>query len=93
MIVLRQEDPSEPKEAELNWLFDRNDIALPEVNVAWQKSYAEAYDRFKAAFVAPPDMLERLYDSAMVRHFYTDTERERLRQRWSVRADTPQPAR
>jgi hypothetical protein len=89
-LVLRVEDGLEGKEADLAWLSGRTGIKLPRVNVAAEKAYAEPYLRFCKAFIAPQDLRDKIYESPMVRHFYSDAEREAFSDRWSGKR-SPRP--
>ena len=44
--MLRQEDESSVKEAELGWLLDRKEVMLRPINDAASRSYASSYRRF-----------------------------------------------
>ena len=47
------------------------------------KEYKELYKRFRREAVIPEEVLDRMYESRMGRHFYTDEELDRFRRSWS----------
>jgi len=51
-------------------------------NVAADKDYASLYRRFLDMFVMPDAYLDRMYNSKVSRHFYTEEELARFRARW-----------
>ena len=85
LVVLRVEDDTVAKEAELGWLLDRERVPLPLVNDAASREHAAPYKAFLQDFVAPRSWLERYYDTEAIRHFYTEKERAGFRARWSSR--------
>lgn len=83
LLILRHEDPTPIKEAELGWLMGCNQIALPRANVTAEKAEGTAYANFLARFKAPSRWIDELYNDDAIRHFYTPEEREHFRMRWS----------
>jgi hypothetical protein len=63
-------------------------LGLPEApeiehrNEGGAKGYAGVYERFRRTADLPPRLLDKVYGSPMVRHFYTDEEREGFRRHW-----------
>lgn len=51
-------------------------------NIGDEKGYADIYRAFKSSLVLPPDYLDRMYTSKLVKHFYTPDEISRFRQTW-----------
>ncbi len=85
LLVLRQEDERRLREAELGWLLEREGVALRSVNDAANQGYLVAYQTFLRSFVAPAAWLDAYYENEVVKHFYTEQEREAFRARWSDR--------
>ena len=83
LLVLRQEDDWRLKEAELGWLLDREGVALRSVNDAVNQGYLVPYQLFLRSFVAPAAWLDAYYENDVMKHFYTEREREAFRVRWS----------
>ena len=83
LLVLRLEDPLADRERELGWLMDCPRVPIPPVNTAASEGYAARYDKFRREFRAPTGMLDRLYQSEVLRHFYSDEERRALLARWT----------
>lgn len=85
LLLYRQEDL--PRlEAPLATFLDLDALRLPQRNVGDDKGYADLYRKVMREFRVPGNLLSSLYDTAYMRHFYSDAERERAYARW-VRAD------
>jgi hypothetical protein len=69
-------------EAVKNFLGVDN-FVVTNTNVGEGKEYKDLYRDFIDSIRLPLSYLDRLYDSEAVRHFYSDTELERFRARWS----------
>ncbi len=65
------------------------DFVLKHANVAEDKEYKDIYKAFLRSIVLPDDYLNRMYESALARHFYTDAELQQFRARWSKRSIVP----
>lgn len=52
-------------------------------NVGGEKSYNKAYQQLMATYVVPQRVLDELYATRYMRHFYSDEERDRFREHWS----------
>jgi hypothetical protein len=61
------------------------DFVLTNTNVGEDKDYRDVYRAFVDAIRLPASYLDRMYDSRLARHFYTDDEVRRFRSRWSRR--------
>ena len=85
LLVLRQGDDASEKLSELGWLLGRKVASLAPVNLTGVLDDQTAYHLFVGRFTAPAAWLEPLYDSAVVRHFYTQEERRTALRRWSRR--------
>lgn len=85
LLLYRQEDL--PRlEVPLAAFFELDALRLPQRNVGGDKGYAELYRKVVREFRLPGNLLSSLYDTAYMRHFYSDAERERAYSRWA-RAD------
>ena len=58
-------------------------LRLSRHNTADQKWYRDLYRQFTDTLVLPQNFLEFMYDSRTARHFYSPTEIESLRVRWT----------
>lgn len=85
LLCLRCEDPPSRKAAELGWLMRQDAIALSHLNVTADKYHGRTYGAVVSSFTAPEAWTESLYEGEVTRHFYTATEREAFRARWSRR--------
>ncbi|TXH77636.1 MAG: hypothetical protein E6Q88_00745 [Lysobacteraceae bacterium] len=84
-LIYRQEDLSRLAQT-LGDFLDLPGFALPRRNEGEGKAYAALYARVMREFRLPGNVLASLYDTAYMRHFYTDAEREAGFARW-VRGD------
>ncbi len=82
LLLYRQEDLPR-MEAPLAAFFDLDTLRLPQRNVGGDKGYAELYGRVMREFRLPGNLLSSLYDTAFMRHFYSDAEREKAYARWA----------
>lgn len=57
-------------------------FALHRRNVGLEKGYSSLYRRFVESVEFPKEYLDRLYDSKVSRHFYTEKELAAFRARW-----------
>jgi hypothetical protein len=81
ILILKAETSPRSKEEGLSE-FLRQPVKLPAVNVGLEKTYSEDYVRLQANPI-PDDYLTSMYDSKYARHFYTETEIDIFRERWS----------
>lgn len=58
-------------------------LELKQKNVGDRKHYSEAYKRFQAEVQLPPSYLDRMYESRYAQQFYSPSERQQFRDRWS----------
>jgi hypothetical protein len=58
-------------------------LRLIHKNIGTEKYYSEGYGLFRKTVSLPDRYLRRMYDSKMVRHFYSPEEIEAFRTRWS----------
>jgi hypothetical protein len=61
-------------------------FVLASANTAEDKAYADVYRRVRREIALPDHYLERMYESKLARHFYTDEERAQFRRTWSGRS-------
>jgi len=59
-----------------------NDFTIKSANVGSGKRYGDVYRRVVSELRPPGEYLDRIYNSRMMRHFYTRTERAAFRRRW-----------
>ncbi|MFT4252255.1 MAG: putative capsular polysaccharide synthesis family protein [Caulobacter sp.] len=83
LVVVRMEDPADLRERALGWLTDRPRVEIVHVDPSVGADYAWAFKAFRDSFVAPPSLIDRIYGSRMMRHFYDDEERRAMAARWS----------
>lgn len=70
------------------------ELHLPKVNLSDRKWYGTLYRDFRESYVPSPALLDELYDTLYMRHFYSAEETARFRQQWlkqPVADDSLQP--
>ena len=63
--------------------FDREDVPLLDANAAESKEYGGLYSRFAETIEIPTTYLDHMYESKLVRNFYTPDEVAEFRARWT----------
>jgi hypothetical protein len=66
-----------------------HNFVLNNANIGEEKEYKDIYKAFLRSIVLPEDYLNRMYESAFARHFYTDAELAQFRARWSAPSAVP----
>jgi len=67
----------------LGKFFGREIPPLQKRNVGTDKDYGEAYRTVRDCISLPVDFVNRTLDCAMMRHFYSNQERDVMRQKWA----------
>lgn len=81
LFIYRQEDLPRLSPALASYLRIP-EFSLGHANVGGEKKYAGIYGEIVERFRLPGNLLARLYDAPMMRHFYSENEREVAYQRW-----------
>ena len=68
------------------------DLKLPRVNIASQKGYSGAYEEAKKKIRFDKNILEKIYASRMVKHFYTEREIGSFYRKWQKKDEFHKPA-
>lgn len=84
-LVIRRESLDRAPDALAAFLGRPDPVELPRTNVAADKAYAALYTEFLEAIRPSDEVLDRAYDSELVRHFYAPEEIAAFRDRWSRR--------
>jgi hypothetical protein len=67
------------------------DFELININVASNKGYSDIYKQFLQKAKFPTEFLEAVYDSKVMRHFYSEAEVAGLIQKWAANEPTSLP--
>jgi hypothetical protein len=62
------------------------DCKVPELvnrNLGTSKEYAKVYQEVKESLTLPMDFVDGILNTTLMRHFYSETDREGLKQRWA----------
>lgn len=81
LLVLRIDCEPDVRDRALSAHLGR-DIRVGQHNIGSQKSYADAYSAVKQIAWAPEALIEQVYGSAHMRHFWSDDELLMMRDRW-----------
>jgi hypothetical protein len=82
MLVMRYEDLGREFGPAMEAFTGAAGWRLAQRNRSSDKAYWEKYIRFREDLKAPGEVIDRVYGSEYVRHFYTPDEIERFRERW-----------
>lgn len=85
LLVLRSELDDAVKSRAIGQFIDIEGFELRRSNVATDKPYANLYAEFKQQLRLPEPLLNDLYTSRYVRHFFSNDERDRFRSAWAYR--------
>ena len=87
VLLVRQENFATVPDALAAFLGLARPVPVPARNEAAQRPYAETYQDFLATARLPASLRDQAYGSRYARHFYADSELERLHERWGARLD------
>lgn len=82
LLLLRVEDLPVVFSAAVSEFLGRGAVSIPHLNQGSRAYYADAYQYVKRSLAMPDELLDFLYSSQRVRHFYSDAEIADLRARW-----------
>jgi hypothetical protein len=85
LIVIRLEDLNRVAERAFEDFLGIKGLNIINTNLGERKRYAELYEQFKQRPL-PANYVDAIYASRFARHFYTDSEIEQFRQKWTKSA-------
>ncbi|MGI8739288.1 MAG: putative capsular polysaccharide synthesis family protein [Gammaproteobacteria bacterium] len=83
-LVLRLESINTSAEPAFKEFLDIENFRRVQANVADDKNYFAAYKAFKQKLILPQAYLDKIYDSMLARHFYTEEELTGFRRKWGA---------
>ena len=86
ILLLRLENLAQEASSAIHNFLGIENFELVNDNLAADKWYGDMYRRFMREIELPESYLDRIYQSKMAQHFYSDSELERFRARWSRRS-------
>jgi hypothetical protein len=86
LLLLRCEDLASAPNGLAELLGVDHPVPVPKVNVGADKDYGELYAAFLGSLRPTRAQLDDAYSSRLVRHFYSPTEIDRFRARWTVQS-------
>ncbi len=85
LIIIRLEDLNRVAEQAFDEFLGIKDFKIINVNVGEDKPYAALYQQFKQRPL-PDAYVDAIYKTRFARHFYTDSEIEQFRNKWTKSA-------
>ena len=83
VLLIRLEDLDRCASAAFNRFLGLKGIKILPRYLGSEKAYADIYRKFLDRIIIPPSYLEKVYQSKICRHFYTDVELSEFRSRWN----------
>jgi hypothetical protein len=83
-IVFRTDCPDSIKGEVLSVVFDR-EVKVQRSNISDDKVYSGLYKRVRRNAKFSSEYLDRMYESQFAKHFWSDSERNEMRERWCTR--------
>jgi hypothetical protein len=81
LLVLRLEDLDRVAAQAMEEFLGLKDFKIHNANVAQEKDYADIYRDFKQARL-PAEYVDRIYNSKIATHFYSQAELDAFRKKW-----------
>jgi hypothetical protein len=85
LLVIKLEKVKKCVETAMKDFLHVENFVLGSANVTDNKPYGAVYKKFLDTIELPESYVDRMYDSRLVRHFYTEAEIDILRKRWIKR--------
>lgn len=85
LLILRTESDDQLKEQAISEYLNLADFKLKRSNVRENQASGAAYQIFKEMLTLPDEYIDRMLNSRYTRHFYTETEIQAFRAKWSSR--------
>jgi hypothetical protein len=83
LLVIRLENLGTHGKEAIREFLGLDEFELVRANLARNKQYGNLYAAFGRSVTLPASYLARMYDSRIARHFYTDSEIEAFKERWT----------
>jgi hypothetical protein len=83
LLLLKLERLKECAAAAMKDFLGIDNFILTNANVGEDKDYRDLYRSFVDSIQLPSSYLDRMYESAAVRHFYSEDEIQGFRSRWT----------
>lgn len=86
LLLLKLETLDQCAEAAFSEYLGIDQFVVKSTNVGENKEYRDLYRAFISSLILPETYLDRMYDSSVTRHFYTDDEIASFRSRWTAQS-------
>lgn len=87
LLLLRCETPDEAKSEAIAEFLGLGGFEITRANESAVKAYRDVYKSFRDQITFEPSYLEKMYESRYMRHFYSPSEIEAFRERWSCQRE------
>lgn len=84
ILLIRLENLNECAPEAFARFLGLKDFSLLNTNVGSDKAYAPVYEAMKRSMVFPRAYIDHLYDSKYARHFYSQDEIDRFKNKWQI---------
>lgn len=81
-LIMHMELSNEKKSELLKSFLNNQKITIGYSNTRAEKGDKDLYREFMSSVRLPKDIVDDIYDSQFVRHFFTKTERQQLKNKW-----------
>jgi len=83
ILLLKLESLNDSYQSAFQDFLGLKNVNLVQANVGLQKRYKSLYKNFIKEVNLPVDYLDKIYQTELVRHFYSESEIEQFYQRWT----------
>lgn len=83
-LLIKLETPDQKKERVIKEFLQTEDFYIKNTNFGNSKYYGEAYKAFKAGIQLPNSYINKMLTSQYTKHFYNNTERKDIRNKWQI---------
>jgi hypothetical protein len=85
VLLLKIELDDKVIEAAIAEFLEVESFSLNYANIGENKQYGNIYKAFREQVILPVEYIDKMLDSRYAKHFYTDDERSRFREKWMAR--------
>ena len=82
MLVYKLEKLNEIWDKASNEYFGINNMSLENQHLSKEKYYGNLYEDFRKNITLNEDYIQNLYDTPLIKHFYTEEEISSFRRKW-----------
>lgn len=83
-LVMRTDLPDSEKSLAVSDFLDCPKITITRENVRSDRPGSDTYAEFKNSLSVPTDIIEKIYTAPVSTHFFSPTEQDEMRKKWSI---------